>query len=53
MLGHTSPRQSLAYAKMLDDAVFQANLNKHTTKAPEATKEDMEELEKFSRLLGI
>lgn len=53
MLGHTSPRQSLAYAKMLDDAVFQANLNKYTTKAPEATKEDMEELEEFSRLFGI
>ena len=53
MLGHTSPRQSLAYAKMVDDAVFQANLSRHTTKAPEATKEDMEDLRKFSELLGL
>ena len=53
MLGHTSPRQSLRYAKMVDEAVFQANLNKTPYKAPEPTKEDMQELEKFSELLGI
>ena len=53
MLGHASNRQTLHYAKMLDSAVFQAATGKHTGRAPEPTKEDMEDLETFERLLGI
>lgn len=56
MAGHTSPRQTLHYAKMLDETVFIANhKNRYPTvrSAPEPTKEDMEDLKRFSELLGI
>ena len=53
MLGHTSNRQSLHYAKMLDSAVFQAATGKHTRRAPETSREDMEDMDFFTKELGI
>ena len=53
MLGHTTNRQSLHYAKMLDSAVFQAATGKYTRKAPATSRQDMEDMDFFTKELGI
>lgn len=53
MLGHTTNRQSLHYAKMLDSAVFQAATGKYTRKAPATSRRDMEDMDFFTKELGI
>lgn len=54
MLGHTTNRQSLHYAKMLDDAVFDIN-HRHSinTNPPAETREDLEDVEYFKKMMGI
>lgn len=49
MLGHATPKQSLHYAKMLDESVFLANIGK-TEQKIEATKRDMEDSQYFNSL---
>lgn len=53
MLGHTTNRQSLHYAKMLDSAVFQAATGKYTRKAPTTSRQDIEDMDFFTKELGI
>ena len=56
MLGHTSNRQSLHYAKMMDETVFNANRqNKYPTRRPQMinTKEDEEDMAYFKQVMGI
>lgn len=53
MLGHTTNRQSLHYAKMLDSAVFQAATGKYTRKAPATSRQDIEDMDFFTKELGI
>ena len=52
MLGHASARQSLHYAKMLDETVFAAARIPQKMRITE-TKRDLEDIEEFNRLLGI
>lgn len=54
MLGHTTNRQSLHYAKMLDDTVFDIN-HRHNinTNPPAETKQDLEDVEYFKKMMGI
>ena len=54
MLGHTTNRQSLHYAKMLDDTVFDIN-HRHNinTNPPAETREDLEDVEYFKKMMGI
>jgi integrase len=54
MLGHTTPTQSLHYAKMLDDSVFlAAHQRRGAVQSPEPTRQDMEDIEYFNRILGL
>lgn len=56
MLGHTSNRQSLHYAKMMDETVFSANYQRrHSTRtdAPPMTKQDEEDIRYFKEMMGI
>jgi len=55
MLGHTTNRQSLHYAKMLEDAVFDVNYrhSRNITQPTVQTKADEEDMEAFRKMLGI
>lgn len=56
MLGHTSPRQSLHYAKMMDDTVFSANRgNRYPARHPQEsqTRQDAEDIRYFRTMFGL
>lgn len=56
MLGHTTNRQSLHYAKMMDETVFAANRNsRYSARQPQMkmAKDDAEEIAAFEKLLGV
>lgn len=54
MLGHTTPSQSLHYARLLDESVFLANHQRRgAVQSPDPTRKDMEDIEAFEKLLGI
>lgn len=52
MLGHATPRQSLHYAKMSEERVFEAAKKTNRMQITQ-TKKDLEDLKEFNRLLGI
>ena len=51
MLGHASQKETLHYAKLLDNTVFNENVKAPTTK--KEFSQDTDDIEAFNKLLGI